>query len=61
MDIMTLQHTLVFGALSLATIALWLPRREHKRIPLRLWHIFCAVAIGGGLLFGIGKARNEVL
>ena len=49
---MTFHHTLTFGLLSLSLIALWLPAKETKRYPVRLWHIFCVAALGCGLLQG---------
>ena len=49
---MTFHHTLTYGLLSLSLIALWLPAKETKRFPVRLWHIFCVAALGCGLLFG---------
>ncbi len=49
---MTFHHTLTYGLLSLSLIALWLPAKETKRFPIRLWHIFCVAALGWGLLFG---------
>ena len=49
---MTFQHTLTYGLLSLALLALWFPTKDTKRVPVRVWHIFCGAALGCGLLFG---------
>lgn len=49
---MTVQHTLTYGFLSLALIALWFPTNDMKRFPVRLWHIFCLAALGCGVVFG---------
>jgi len=49
---MTFQHTLVYGLLTLALVALWLPAKETKYVPVRLWQILCLAALGCGVLFG---------
>ena len=49
---MTFQHTLTYGLLSLALIALWFPPKTPKPIPVRLWHILSVVALGCGMVFG---------
>ncbi|MCP4158777.1 MAG: CPBP family intramembrane metalloprotease [Deltaproteobacteria bacterium] len=48
---MTLQNSFVYGLLTLALISLWLPKKTDL-FSIRIWYIFCAAAIGGGLLFG---------
>ncbi|MCI5122822.1 MAG: hypothetical protein D3908_16865, partial [Candidatus Electrothrix sp. AUS4] len=49
---MTLQDALTFGLLTLALIALWLPIKETRTTPVRLWQVVCLAALGCGLLFG---------
>ncbi|MCP3925304.1 MAG: CPBP family intramembrane metalloprotease [Desulfobacterales bacterium] len=48
---MALQTSFVYGRLTLALISLWLPKKTDL-FSIRIWYILCAVAIGGGLLFG---------
>ncbi|MCI5157699.1 MAG: hypothetical protein D3906_04525, partial [Candidatus Electrothrix sp. AUS1_2] len=48
----TLHNALTYGLLTLALIALWLPIKEIKNTPVRLWQALCLAALGSGLLFG---------
>lgn len=47
----TYYDVFVYGLLTLALIALWLPK-TIDRFRIRLWHVLCVAAIGGGLLSG---------
>ena len=49
---LTWQHLLTYGLLTFALAVLWLPAKEIKAIPLRLWQLLCLAALACGLLFG---------